>query len=44
MMTNTNLFVWGYDFDQLHDYGIKEPIVRDISLETNSYICFAKTL
>lgn len=36
-MTNSNL-VLGYDFDKWYGYGIKQPIVTDISTKTNSHI------
>ncbi len=35
MMTNCELTL-GYDFDKWYGYGVKEPIVADISTKTNS--------
>lgn len=36
MMMSSNL-VLGYDFDKWYGYGVKEPIVADISTKTNSH-------
>lgn len=37
MMTNSDL-VLGYDLDKWNGYGIRQPIVTDISTKTNSHI------
>lgn len=37
MIMNSNLIL-GYDYDKWYGYGIKEPILTDISTNTNSHI------
>lgn len=37
MMMNSNL-VLGYDYDKWYGYGLKEPVLTDISTNTNSHI------
>lgn len=37
MMMNSNLIL-GYDYDKWYGYGIKEPILTDISTSSNSHI------
>lgn len=37
MMTNSDL-VLGYNYDKWYGYGIKEPVITDISTKTNSHI------
>lgn len=36
MMMNSDL-VLGYDFDKWYGYGVKEPVITDISTKTNSH-------
>lgn len=36
MTMNSNLIL-GYDFDKWYGYGIKEPVITDISTKTNSH-------
>ena len=36
MMMNSDL-VLGYDFDKWYGYGVKEPVITDISPKTNSH-------
>lgn len=36
MMKNSDL-VLGYEFDKWHGYGVKQPIITDISTKTNSH-------
>lgn len=36
MMMNSDLIL-GYDFDKSYGYGVKEPVITDISPKTNSH-------
>ena len=40
MTTNSDLIL-GYDYDKWHGYGMKEPVITDISNRTNSHIIFS---
>ena len=37
-MINSDELLIGFDFDQWYSFGVKEPIVTDISPMTNSHV------